>query len=51
LVDTANQYHIFVIQDPRKVFPFGFFERMVSGEDLLPELPRVQQRERVSNEQ
>lgn len=26
LVDTANQYHIFVIKDPKTKFPFGFHE-------------------------
>lgn len=29
-VDTANQYHLWVLADPQKRFPFGFAERVVS---------------------
>lgn len=28
-VDTSNQYHLFVLADPEKRFPFGFAEREV----------------------
>lgn len=47
LVDTANQYHLFVLLEAPKFFPFGFTERLVSGESDLPVLPRLKQRERV----
>ncbi len=30
MVDTANQYHLFVLKDPEVRFPFGFGERSVS---------------------
>lgn len=30
LVDTANQYHLWVLTDPDIVFPFGFMERLVA---------------------
>jgi hypothetical protein len=30
LVDTANQYHLWVLVDPRARFPFGFRGRLVS---------------------
>ncbi len=30
MVDTANQYHLFVLKDPKVRFPFGFGERSVS---------------------
>jgi hypothetical protein len=33
LVDTANQFHMFIIADPGVRFPFGYQERLVS-EDL-----------------
>lgn len=68
LVDTANQYHLFVLDgrrlpwigntplgairnllvlaDTDRHFPFGFQERLVSGEQPLPELPRIKQRPR-----
>lgn len=31
LVDTANQYHIWVIDSPAFRFPFGFSERLILG--------------------
>lgn len=31
LVDTANQYHLFVLVDPKLRFPFGFTTRLVHG--------------------
>ena len=34
LVDTANQYHLWVIADPKFRFPFGFVSRVVSGEEV-----------------
>ena len=33
LVDTANQYHLFVIKDPEVGFPFGFRERLVTSDE------------------
>lgn len=30
LVDTANQYHLFAVEERRYRFPFGFFERLVA---------------------
>jgi len=35
LVDTANQYHLWVFADPAIRLPFGFNQRLVSGEDGL----------------
>lgn len=32
LVDTANQFHLWVVHDPLFRFPFGYTERMVIGE-------------------
>lgn len=32
-VDSANQYHLFVILDPKYRLPFGFKERLVEGKD------------------
>lgn len=29
LTDTSNQYHLWVLQDPKMRFPFGFTERCV----------------------
>ena len=29
LVDTSNQYHLFVLKDPAIRFPFGYTERLV----------------------
>jgi hypothetical protein len=48
LVDTANQYHLWVFAATvdEAAFPFGFTERLVSGESDLPDLPRVKQRAR-----
>ncbi len=34
LVDTANQYHLWVLPNPEERFPFGFTERKVSGESV-----------------
>jgi hypothetical protein len=31
LVDTANQYHLWVLKDPNLFFPFGFADRLVSN--------------------
>lgn len=31
-VDTSNQYHLWVINDPKFRFPFGFTERLVTDE-------------------
>lgn len=30
-VDGANQYHLFVLKDPNLRFPFGYYQRNVSG--------------------
>lgn len=30
LVDSANQYHMYVLVDPKITFPFGYRERLVS---------------------
>ena len=32
LMDTANQYYLFVLADPKARFPFGFQERLVVAE-------------------
>jgi hypothetical protein len=34
LVDTANQYHLWVFEDPKTVMPFGFFYRMVTESEV-----------------
>ena len=34
LVDTANQYHMWVLTDDQARFPFGWEDRLVSGEDV-----------------
>lgn len=34
LVDSANQYHLWVVTDPTYRFPFGFTERFVTEEPL-----------------
>jgi hypothetical protein len=31
LVDTANQYHLWVLADPNKRFPMGWDQRLVEG--------------------
>jgi hypothetical protein len=31
-VDSANQYHLFVIKEPRLRFPFGFTDRFVTDD-------------------
>lgn len=33
LVDTSNQYHLFVFSSPRVRFPFGFDDRLVMDKD------------------
>jgi len=33
-VDTANQYHIYCVTDPKFRFPFGFTDRFVTEETL-----------------
>lgn len=49
LVDTANQYHLWVLDDSTIRWPFGFNDgRVVSGETKLPALPRARQRPRKS---
>jgi len=35
LVDGANQYHIWVFEDPANGFPFGFFHRLVCETPIL----------------
>jgi len=41
LMDTSNQYYLWVFQDKRFRFPFGFGKRMVlEGESLLGEKQR-----------
>lgn len=30
LVDTTNQYHLWVLSDPKAAFPFGWTSRLVS---------------------
>lgn len=34
LVDTANQYHLWIVADPNYRFPFGFKNRMVFTEPI-----------------
>ena len=34
IVDTANQYHVFVLKDPESRFPFGFQGRVVTNESI-----------------
>jgi hypothetical protein len=34
LVDTSNQYHLWVVKDPTFRFPFGYNERLVIGENV-----------------
>ena len=34
VVDLANQYHLWVIDDPKYRFPFGFSEGLVSDSDV-----------------
>lgn len=35
LVDTSNQYHLFVMADPAERFPFGFQQRAVATQSML----------------
>ena len=35
LVDTANQYHLWVAADPQYRFPFGFNHRLVLSEPMM----------------
>lgn len=35
LVDTSNQYHLFVLQDPKMRFPIGFQDRAVAAKSML----------------
>lgn len=42
LVDTANQYHLFVLLDPTKRFPFGFRERLVMNAEAAATINAVQ---------
>jgi hypothetical protein len=44
LVDTANQYHLFAINDPTYRFPFGFGERLVLDAGAAPAGLDVKQR-------
>jgi len=46
LVDTANQYHLWVFADPTVRIPIGWFQRLTSWEANLPELPNAKQREK-----
>ncbi|QOR55577.1 MAG: hypothetical protein UMS36scaffold28_67 [Phage 59_13] len=32
--DSANQYHLFVVDDPGKRFPLGYRDRFVQGESI-----------------
>lgn len=41
LVDTANQYHLFVIKDPEVLFPFGFSTRLVTDDEAHGSKQRV----------
>ncbi len=34
LVDTANQYHLWVFKDPKTCLPFGFNRRLVTDDSL-----------------
>lgn len=43
LVDTANQYHLWVLP-PGILFPFGFFERVVAHPDANPNAKGSKQR-------
>lgn len=41
LVDAANQYHIWVFENPDNIFPFGFFDgRVVSEKSFFGETQR-----------
>ncbi len=44
LADSANQYHIWVLADPDARFPFGFMDRLVTGQDELAKRIGVTQR-------
>jgi hypothetical protein len=35
LVDSANQYHLWVLRDPKVRFPFGFDTRFVQGDEIV----------------
>lgn len=43
LVDTANQFHLWVLREAGAMFPFGFMERMVS-DDIEHGMGAVQRR-------
>lgn len=34
LVDSSNQYHLWVSEDPQCIVPFGFFARLVTEDEL-----------------
>jgi len=38
VMDTANQYHLWVIDDPKFRWPFGYKTRCVEGEDKAREV-------------
>ena len=42
LVDTANQYHLWVFKDPTFRLPFGFSERFVGGPEEATAVGAVQ---------
>lgn len=44
LVDTSNQYHLFVFKDPEIRVPFGFTDRLVLGPKDGPRLGNSKQR-------
>lgn len=45
LVDTSNQYHLFVVTDPEFRFPFGFLTRCVTEDaHLVPGSEKARQR-------
>lgn len=42
LVDTANQYHLWVLRNPKRRFPIGFAERLVLDHGIGPDDGSVQ---------
>lgn len=44
LVDSANQFHMWVLSNREYRFPFGFNERVVADAVHSPSMPKVRQR-------
>ena len=43
LVDTSNQYHLWVLAEPGRKFPFGYTDRLVMDEEAAKSVGAVQQ--------